>query len=110
LQDGSYNDRLLCSKWSQLNVEPGIGNKKTYSEVRYNFGPVSFFQILFVLLETTHHKPPRGSKNGKCMKMDITRSSPGPFTPSHVEISTGFEWHFYYWQCEDDSLLGCCGV
>jgi hypothetical protein len=26
LQDGSYNDRLLCSKWSQLNVEPGIAN------------------------------------------------------------------------------------
>jgi hypothetical protein len=24
LQDGSYSDRLLCSKWSQLNVEPGI--------------------------------------------------------------------------------------
>jgi hypothetical protein len=24
LQDGSYNGRLLCSKWSQLNVETTI--------------------------------------------------------------------------------------
>jgi hypothetical protein len=29
LQDGSYNGHLLCSKWSQLNVEITIGQYTT---------------------------------------------------------------------------------
>jgi hypothetical protein len=38
-----------------------------------------FFQILFVLLESTHFKEPDGSENEKRIEMDLTRSSPGPF-------------------------------
>jgi hypothetical protein len=34
---------------------------------------------LFVLLESTHVKAPDSSENGKWIKMDLTRSSPGPF-------------------------------
>jgi hypothetical protein len=37
--------------------------KKTYSEIRYIFGPNSFFQILFVLLESTHFKAADSSEN-----------------------------------------------
>jgi hypothetical protein len=58
--------------------KPYLGNGKTYSEIRYIFGPNSFFQILFVLLESTHFKAPEGSVHGKWMKMDLTLSSPRP--------------------------------
>jgi hypothetical protein len=36
----------------------------TYSETCYIFGPNSFFEILFVLLESTQFKAPDGSQNG----------------------------------------------
>jgi hypothetical protein len=41
-------------------------------------GSSSFFKILFVLLEITQFKAPDGSENGKWIKIDLTRSSPGP--------------------------------
>jgi hypothetical protein len=37
---------------------------------------ISFFKILFVLLEITHFKAPDGSENGKWIKIDLTSSSP----------------------------------
>jgi hypothetical protein len=43
------------------------------------FGPNSFFQILFMQLESTQFKAPDCSKNGKWIKMDLRRSSPGRF-------------------------------
>jgi hypothetical protein len=43
-------------------------NRKIYSEIRYIFGPDSFFQILFVLLESTHFKAPGNSEKGKWIK------------------------------------------
>jgi hypothetical protein len=54
-------------------------HKKTYSEIRYIFGPNSVFQILFLLLESTQFRAQDDSKNGKCLKMDSPRSYPGPF-------------------------------
>jgi hypothetical protein len=33
LQDGSYNDGLLRSKWSQLNVEPGIVRERYHWQI-----------------------------------------------------------------------------
>jgi hypothetical protein len=60
-------------------LKPYLGNRKTYSEICYIFGPNSFFQILFVPLESTHFKAPNGSENGKWIKMDLTRSSLGHF-------------------------------
>jgi hypothetical protein len=58
---------------------------KIYSEIRYIFGPNSFFQILLVMLESTHFKAPDGSGNGKWITMDLTRSSSGPFNAKGVE-------------------------
>jgi hypothetical protein len=51
-----------------LTLKPHLGNRKIYSEIRYIFGPNKFFQILFVLLESTHFKAPDGSKNGNCIQ------------------------------------------
>jgi hypothetical protein len=45
-----------------------LGNGKTYSEIRYIFGPNSFFQIVFVLLESARFKTPDGSEKGKTDK------------------------------------------
>jgi hypothetical protein len=49
-------------------LKPHLGNRKIYSEIRYIFGPNKFFQILFVLLESTHFKEPDGSENEKCIQ------------------------------------------
>jgi len=56
-----------------------LGNRKTYYEIRNIFGPNSFFQIQFVLLETRHIKATHSKENGKGIKMYLTRSSPGTF-------------------------------
>jgi hypothetical protein len=40
-----------------------LGHRKTCSEIRYIFGLNSFFEILFVLLESTHLEIPDGSEN-----------------------------------------------
>jgi len=36
LQDSSYIHRLLCGKWSYLNVEPGYGKHLKYSVIALN--------------------------------------------------------------------------
>jgi hypothetical protein len=59
-------------------MQPYLGNRKTYSEIRYIFRPNSFFKIRFVLLESTHFKKRDSSENGKWIKMDLTRSSLDP--------------------------------
>jgi hypothetical protein len=57
-------------------LKPYPDNRKTYSEIRFIFGPNSFFQIQFVLLESTHFEAPDDSENGKWIKMDLTSFSP----------------------------------
>jgi hypothetical protein len=42
-------------------LKPYLGNRETYSKIPYTFGPISFFQLLFVLLESTHFKAPDSS-------------------------------------------------
>jgi hypothetical protein len=53
-----------------------LGNRKTYSEIRYIFGPNSRFRILFVLLESTHFKAPDGIENGKWIKNGLNTFFP----------------------------------
>jgi hypothetical protein len=54
--------RLFLKK-HLLALRPYLDNMKTYSEIRYNLGPKSFLQILFVLLYSTHFKALDGSEN-----------------------------------------------
>jgi hypothetical protein len=49
-----------------------IGNRKTYSEIRYIFEPHSLFQIRYVPLESAHIKVPDGSEKRKWIKMDFS--------------------------------------
>jgi hypothetical protein len=53
-------------------MKPYLDNRKTYPEIHYIFGPNSFFQILFVLLEGTHFTAQDGSENGSWIKKKWT--------------------------------------
>jgi hypothetical protein len=55
-------------------LKPYLNNRKTNSEIRYIFGPNSFSQIPYELLESTKFKTPDDSKNGKWIKLDLTCS------------------------------------
>jgi hypothetical protein len=70
-------------------LKPYVGNRKTYSDIRYIFGPNSFFQILFVLLEIAHFKGTDGSENENEQKMDLARS---PLDPSYLHDKFEKKW------------------
>jgi hypothetical protein len=62
--------------------------RQFYSEIRYFFQPSMFFPSLFMLLESTHFKPPDSSKN-KSLKMDLACSSCGPFSCILLYVTHG---------------------